>query len=72
MRNPIQIDHSHSSAIIQEIGERLQTSLKQQRELPVSLRLQIDRLRQSEVELKPNLKADLGLGLTVIGSRAKA
>ena len=64
MRNPVQIDHSHSSAIIQEIGERLQAPLKQQRELPVSLRLQIDRLRQSEVESHPNVRADLGLGLT--------
>ena len=28
MRNPIEIDYSHSRAIIREIGERLRTSLK--------------------------------------------
>jgi hypothetical protein len=48
MRNLIEIDHSHCRAIIQEIGERLQTSLKEDRELPAGLRLQIDRLRQLE------------------------
>ena len=48
MRNPIKIDYSHSRAITQEIGERLQTSLKEDQELPASLRLQIDRLRQIE------------------------
>ena len=42
MRNPIEIDYSHSHAIIQEIGERLRTLLKEERELPASLRLQID------------------------------
>ena len=29
MRNPIEIDYSHSRAILQEIGERLRTSLKE-------------------------------------------
>ena len=48
MRNPIEIDYSHSRAILQEIGERLRTLLKEDRELPASLRLQIDRLRQLE------------------------
>jgi hypothetical protein len=48
MRNPVEIDHSHSRAILQEIGERLRTSLKEDPELPASLRLQIDRLRQLE------------------------
>ncbi len=48
MRNPIEIDYSHNRAILQEIGERLRTSLKEDRELPASLRLQIDRLRQLE------------------------
>jgi hypothetical protein len=47
MRNPIEIDYSHSRAVIQEIGERLRTLLKEDRELPASLRLQIDRLRQA-------------------------
>ena len=32
MRNPIDIDHSHSRAIIREIGERLRTALKVDRE----------------------------------------
>ena len=58
MRNPIEIDYSHSRAIIREIGDRLRTMLKEDRELPASLRLQIDRLRQLEVELQPNLRAD--------------
>src|SRR6478672_9744207 len=55
MRNPIEIDHSHSRAIIQEIGERLRTLLKEDRELTASLRLQIDRLRQLEGESQPNV-----------------
>jgi hypothetical protein len=33
MRNLIEIDHSHSRAIIQEIGERLQASVR-----PLALR----------------------------------
>ena len=48
MRNRIDIDYSHSRAIVQEIGERLRASLEIDRELPASLRMQIDRLRQSE------------------------
>jgi len=56
MRNPIEIDYSHSRAIIQEIGERLRTLLKEDRELPASLRLQIDRLRQLEGQSQPNVE----------------
>jgi hypothetical protein len=56
MRNPIEIDYSHSREIIQEIGERLRTSLKEDRELPASLRLQIDRLRQIEGQSRPNVE----------------
>jgi hypothetical protein len=48
MRNPIDIDYSHSRAIIKEIGEKLRTELKEDREPPASFRLQIDRLRQLE------------------------
>ena len=48
MRNRIDIEYSHSRAIVQEIGERLQASLKEDRELPASLRMQIDRLRRLE------------------------
>ena len=54
MRNP-EVDYSHSRAILQEIGERLRTALKQDPELPASLRLQIDRLRQLEGQSQPNV-----------------
>ena len=56
MRNPILIDYSHSREIIQEIGERLRTSLEEDRELPAGLRLQIDRLRQLEGQPQPNVE----------------
>ena len=62
MRNPIEIDYSHSRAIIQEIGERLRTSLKEDREPPVSLRLQIDRLRQSEGQSQQNVRGRQRVG----------
>jgi hypothetical protein len=54
MRNPIDIDHGHSRAIVQEIGERLRASLTEERELPASLRMQIDRLRELE-EQSPSI-----------------
>jgi hypothetical protein len=54
MRNRIDIDHRHSRAIVQEIGERLRASLKEERELPASLRTQIDRLRELE-EQSPSI-----------------
>ena len=57
MRNPIEIDYSHSRAILQEIGERLRTLLKEDRELPAILRSQIDRLRQLEGESQPVAKS---------------
>jgi hypothetical protein len=44
MRNRIDIDTKHSRAIVQEIGERLRAFLKEEPELPGSLRTQIDRL----------------------------
>ena len=53
MRNPINIDHTHSSAICREIGERLQVYLRAERELPASLRKQVDRLRELEAESRP-------------------
>ena len=72
MRNPIEIDYSHSRAIIQEIGERLRTLLKEDRELPASLRLQIDRLRQLEGESQPNVaKPTTRWGLAARGCKAK-
>ena len=48
MRNRIDIDSKHSRAIVQEIGERLRAFLKEEPELPGSLRTQIDRLRELE------------------------
>jgi len=48
MRNRIDIDPKHSRAIVQEIGERLRAFLKEEPELPGSLRTQIDRLRELE------------------------
>jgi len=48
MRNRIDLDPMHSRAILQEIGERLRPFLKEEPELPGSLRAQIDRLRDLE------------------------
>jgi hypothetical protein len=48
MLNRIDIDHKHSRAIVQEIGERLRTSLKPEPEVPAKLRKQLDRLRELE------------------------
>ena len=48
MRNPIDIESSHSRAIAREIGERLRPSFKEDREIPASFRMQIERLRQLE------------------------
>jgi hypothetical protein len=55
MRNRIDIDYSHNRAIVHEIGERLRASLEIDRELPASLRMQIDRLRQLEGPSQPNV-----------------
>jgi hypothetical protein len=54
MRNRIDIDHRHSRAIVQEIGERLRVVLTEEPELPESLGAQIDRLRQLE-EQSPSI-----------------
>jgi hypothetical protein len=48
MRNRIDIDPKHSRAIVQEIGERLRALLKEEPELPGSLRAQINRLHELE------------------------
>jgi hypothetical protein len=53
MRNSIDIDSSHSRAIVREIGERLRLSFKEDREIPASFRTQIERLRELEDEAKP-------------------
>ena len=50
MHNRIDIDPKHSRAIVQEIGERLRAVLKEEPECPGSLRTQIDRLRELELE----------------------
>ena len=50
MRNRIDMDPKHSRAIVQEIGERLRAFLKEEPELPRSLRAQLDRLRELELE----------------------
>ncbi len=50
MRNRIDIDPKHSRAIVQEIGGRLRAVLKEEPELPGSLRTQIDRLGELEVQ----------------------
>lgn len=42
------LDHKHSRAIVQKIGEKLRTSLKSEPEVPARLRKQIDRLREME------------------------
>jgi hypothetical protein len=67
MRNSVDIDSRHSRAIVKEIGERLRASLErgsleEDRELPVNLRKQIERLRQSESEAQAISNAMLALG----------
>ena len=54
MPNRIDIDPKHSRAIVQEIGERLHAFLKEEPELPGSLRTQIDRLGELE-EQSPSI-----------------
>ena len=54
MGNRVDIDHTHSRAIVQGIGERLRAFVKEQPELPGSLRTQIDRLRELE-EQSPSI-----------------
>jgi hypothetical protein len=51
MRNRIDIDPTHSRAIVQQIGDRLAAFMKEEPELPASLRAQIDRLRELEEQL---------------------
>lgn len=55
MRNQIDIDHKHSRAIVQKIGERLRASLKPEPEVPARLRKQLDRLRELEERAHPPL-----------------
>lgn len=53
MRHSVEIDASHSRAIIRAIGEKLRALFKEDHELPASFRTQIERLRQSEDEAQP-------------------
>jgi len=48
MRNPIDIDYTHSRAICREIGERLQQYLRAEAELPASMSEQIRQLHDLE------------------------
>jgi hypothetical protein len=48
LRDRIDIDRKHSRAIVQEIAERLRAFLKEEPELPGSLRAQINRLHELE------------------------
>jgi hypothetical protein len=54
MRNRIDIDSKDSRAIAREIGEELRAFLKEEPELPGSLRSQIGRLRELE-EQSPSI-----------------
>ena len=58
MRNAIDIDHKHSRAICQEIGERLQAYLRVDPELPASLKKQVDQLPQLEGQ-SPSIVPDM-------------
>ena len=58
MRNSVDIDHRHSRAICDEIGERLQSYLRIEPELPVSLRMQVEQLHRLEVQ-SPSIVPDV-------------
>jgi hypothetical protein len=47
MRSPIDIDHVHSRAIRQEIGERLQQYMRVEPELPASIKKCVNSLGES-------------------------
>jgi hypothetical protein len=55
MRNPIDIDRSHSFAIVRAIGERLRGSLKEAPELPAGFGTQIARLGELEYRASPSI-----------------
>jgi hypothetical protein len=52
MRN-INIDRTHSYAILREIGDRLRAHLREEPELPEIFRKKIDRLRELEASSSP-------------------
>ena len=53
MRDRIDIDHTHSQAISQEIGERLQALLREPPEPAASFRKEIELLDKFEVQSPP-------------------
>ena len=53
MRNRVDIDEKTSRAVIREIGERLQAVVRQDPDVPASLRKQIDRLRELKSQPPP-------------------
>ena len=61
MRNSVNIDHRHSRAICDEIGERLQSHLRIEPELPASMRKQVHRLQELEGE-SPSIVPDMEQG----------
>jgi hypothetical protein len=63
MHNRIDIDHTHSRAIVREIGERLDASLKPEPELPTRFKEQIDQLRELE-ECSPSIVPDASIKKT--------
>jgi hypothetical protein len=60
MQNRINIDHTHSRAIAQEIGERLRAYLRDEPELPATFRMQINRLRELEGQSPLTMKRRVG------------
>jgi hypothetical protein len=55
MRNTIDIDRSHSFAIVRAIGERLRASLKEAPELSTGFRTQLARLGELECRASPSI-----------------
>ena len=53
MRNRVDIDEKTSRAIIREIGERLRAVVRQDPDVPASLRKQINRLRELKSQPPP-------------------
>jgi hypothetical protein len=54
MRKSVDIDSNTSHAIVGEIGKGLRESVKEDQELPANVRMQLERLRQSEGEAQAN------------------
>ena len=61
VRNPVDIDHTHSRAICREIGERLQQYLRAEAELPANMRKQVHRLQELEGQ-SPSIVPDMEHG----------